>query len=65
MRGAYYQFVRERGCPVSRLTDAVESAGARAAEDAELRLAKIANGADPKYKNGKKLLTEYSRPGDC
>lgn len=28
-------------------------------EDAQLRLARISNGADPKHKNGKKLLAEY------
>jgi flagellin-like hook-associated protein FlgL len=65
MRGAYYQFVKEKGCPVSRLSDTTEAARAKAAEDAELRLARIANAADPAYKNGKKLLAEYQVGGDC
>ena len=37
-------------------TDAVERAKAEHKENCELRLAKIQNGADPKYKNG----TPYS-----
>ena len=63
MRGAYYQFVKEKGCPVSRLSDTTEQARVKASEEAELRLARIANGSHPDYKNGKKLLDEYQSPG--
>lgn len=50
MRGAYYQYVRMNG--VSRYTDAVEAVKAKAKEEAELRLARIMNNAEPAYKNG-------------
>lgn len=33
-------------------------------EAAQQRLARIANGADPRYTNGKELLAEYQLPKD-
>lgn len=50
MRGAYTNFIAEKG--ESRLTDIVEQMKARAAEEAELRLARIFNGVEPDYING-------------
>lgn len=53
MRGAYYQYIKTKGVAPSLKSDAVEEAHAKRKEDAELRLAKIQNGKDPRYKNGK------------
>jgi len=39
----------------------VQSLARKFKEEAQQRLAKIANGADPRYKNGKTLLPEYHR----
>lgn len=50
MRGAYTNYLAEKG--ESRYTSAVEKVMARAREDAELRLARIMNGAEPEYING-------------
>lgn len=50
MRGAYYQYCRANG--VGRYTDAVEAIKAQNAEAAELRLARITNGAEPSHQNG-------------
>ncbi len=50
MRGAFTNFIAEKG--ESRYTDAVEQIKARAKEDAELRLARIFNNAEPAYRNG-------------
>lgn len=55
MRGAYTNFIAEKG--ESRYTEVVERIKARAKEDAELRLARIFNGAEPDYQNG--------HPKDC
>lgn len=44
MRGYY--------CNHTATTDAVESAAALHKEQCELRLARIANGAEPSYRNG-------------
>jgi len=49
MRGAIHQYLRMNG--ISRYTDAVEAVKARAKEDAERRLALIANGKHPDYIN--------------
>lgn len=59
MRGAYTNFIAEKG--ESRLTDIVEQMKARAAEEAELRLARIFNGAEPDYINGHPKDTEKGR----
>ncbi len=57
MRGAYTQYLiqRGKGCcgGTSCKTAAVEKAFALEKEKAELRLARIQNGKDPAYKNGK------------
>lgn len=50
MRGAYTNFIAEKG--ESRYTDVVEKIKARAAEEAELRLARIFNGKEREYING-------------
>ena len=50
MRGAYFQYLKQKG---SRKTGAVEEAAARNKEAAELRLARIQNGKEPSMKNGK------------
>lgn len=50
MKGAYTNYLAEKGD--SRYASAVEKVLARAKEDAELRLARITNGAHPEYKNG-------------
>lgn len=47
MDGAFKAFIRSHG------TDVVENFARKHREDCQLRLARIANGADPKYKNGK------------
>jgi len=41
----------------------VQSLARKFKEDAQQRLARIANGADPRYKNGKTLLPEYQPKG--
>jgi hypothetical protein len=51
MRGAIYQYMKEKGLP-SRTTEAVEAAKARHAEACECRLARIQNGKEPSHKNG-------------
>jgi hypothetical protein len=53
MRGAYNQYLKQNG-----KTDAVENAAALHKEACELRLARIANGAEPSHKNG----TPYPEP---
>lgn len=55
MRGAYIQYLKSKG---SRKTNAVEQACALVKEQAEVRLARIANGAHPDYKNGKTLILD-------
>lgn len=59
MRGAQFQYIREKG--LSRYTDAVESVKAREKEEAELRLARIMNGAHPDYQNGHPKDAEKGR----
>lgn len=59
MRGAYYQYLRMNG--VGRYTDAVEAVKAKAKEDAERRLALIANGKHPNYMNGHPKDAEKGR----
>lgn len=46
MRGAYNQFIRQKGL------QAVENAMAKLKEEAELRLARIQNGKEPSHVNG-------------
>ena len=46
MDGAFKAFIKQNG------TCVVEDFARKHREDCQLRLAKIANGADPKYKNG-------------
>lgn len=58
------QFQKQTGDASSRIAHTVERARAMEKEAAELRLARIANGADPKHKNGKTLLAEYLPGGD-
>lgn len=48
MRGGRFNFTPD----ATFTTDAVERAVAENKEECELRLARIANGADPVYKNG-------------
>ena len=61
MRGAYTSYLTQKGgcnggsCG-GRKTAAVEQAVALNKERAELRLARIQNGKDPRYKNGKTLV---------
>lgn len=55
MDGAYKCFVTKYGA------DVVTDFARKYRESAQQRLAKIANGADPRYINGKKLLAEYRR----
>jgi len=54
MRGAYIQLIKQvgNGVPESRVSEAVERAKAMHKEKCELRLARIANGAEPGYQNG-------------
>lgn len=55
MRAAYHQYLKEKGLPSccsGRCTSAVEDARAREKEAAELRLARIQNGAEEYHKNG-------------
>lgn len=53
MRGAYTQFVKSKGyAPSVDSSDATEKAAALHKEACELRLARIMNGKEPKYKNG-------------
>lgn len=54
MRGAYIQLIKQvgSGVPESRVSAAVERARAAHKEKCELRLARIANGAEPGYENG-------------
>lgn len=49
MRGAYTQYIKSKGISPN---DAVEQAAARRKEEAELRLARIANNKEPSHKNG-------------
>lgn len=49
MRGAYTQYIKSKGV---KPEDAVEQAAALHKEKCELRLARIMNGKEPKYKNG-------------
>lgn len=49
MQGAYTQYCKAKGY---NATGAVEQECALRKEEATLRLAKIHNGKDPKYKNG-------------
>jgi hypothetical protein len=51
MRGAYVQFIRTKG--TSLYTAAVERAHNLRKEEAELRLARIFNKAEPEMQNGK------------
>lgn len=51
MDGAFVAYVKQRGC--GRITQVVEDAKRRHAEDCQLRLARIANGKDPEHKNGR------------
>jgi hypothetical protein len=51
MRGAYFQYCKEKGQP-SGMVDAVEQVHAQRKEEAELRLARIMNHAEPSHKNG-------------
>lgn len=46
---------------ISRYTDAVEAVNAKRKEDAELRLARIANGVEPAYQNGHPKDAEKGR----
>jgi len=46
MDGAYKAFIKVHG------TDVVEDFARKHREDAQLRLARIQNGADPDYQNG-------------
>lgn len=50
MRGAYMQYIKAKG--IGRYTDAVEAVQANNKEAAELRLARIMNGAEPSHQNG-------------
>lgn len=50
MDGAYKAFIRRHG------TCVVEEFARKSREDAVLRLARIANGADKRYTNGKSLV---------
>lgn len=59
MRGAYFQYVRQKG--ISRYTDAVEAVKAKAKEEAELRLARIMNNAEPSHQNGSPKDAEKGR----
>lgn len=59
MRGAYTNFIAEKG--ESRYIDVVERIKAKAKEEAELRLARIMNGAEPEYKNGNPKDREKGR----
>jgi hypothetical protein len=61
MKGAYYQYLRSKGIPATRTTDAVEKAQAFRKEEAELRLARIMNGAEPEYQNGHPKDSEKGR----
>lgn len=45
-------FKYESCCKGSKLSKVVEDAVQKRKEDATLRLARIANGKDPRYKNG-------------
>jgi len=56
MRGAYVQFIRTKG--TSLYTAAVERAHNLRKEEAELRLARITNGAEPDMRNGKPPVME-------
>jgi hypothetical protein len=58
MQGAYTQYLRQRGC--GRVTEVVEQAKARHAEECILRRARIANNAEPAYKNGHPKAAEKS-----
>lgn len=59
MRGAIFQYIREKG--ISRLTDAVEAVNARRKEEAELRLGRIMNNAEPSHQNGNPKDAEKGR----
>lgn len=59
MRGAYHSYVHMNG--ISRYTDAVEAVNAKRKEDAELRLARITNEAEPLYQNGRPKDAEKGR----
>lgn len=51
MRGAYFQYCKEKGIPSG--IDSVGAVKARHAEKCELRLARIANGKEPGYEKPK------------
>lgn len=53
------QYVRMNG--ISRYTDAVEAVNAKKKEDAELRLARITNEAEPSHQNGHPKDAEKGR----
>jgi hypothetical protein len=53
MDGAYQAFVTKFGA------DVVADFSRKHREAAQQRLARIANGKDPRYTNGKELLAEY------
>lgn len=59
MRGAYHQYLRMNG--ISRYTDAVEAVNAKRKEDAELRLGRIMNNAEPSHQNGHPKDAEKGR----
>lgn len=66
MRGAYHQYIKQKG--LGRYTDAVERIKGAAADEAalrleaqELRLARIFNGAEPEYRNGSPKDREKGR----
>jgi len=61
MQGAYYQYLRTKGIPSSRTTNAVEAANALRKEQAELRLARIMNEKEPEYQNGSPKDAEKGR----
>jgi len=55
MRGGYFMLLKQlgSGVPESRVSEAVERAKRRHAEECELRLARIQNGAEKSHQNGR------------
>lgn len=60
MRGSYQRFFAVRGD--SNKTQTIENALALEKEAAELRLARIQNGAEPSHKNGTNVIPANHRP---
>lgn len=61
MRGAYHNYMKQKGTPPSLKSEAVEEAAAQHAEECELRLARIQNGKHPEYQNGHPKDAEKGR----